>query len=114
MRYIELPWPLEGWTADEDGWLHSPAGYRTTPQRIEGFCWLFGLHDFVKSQDGHRLMFADTPLTEPLPRCWDWKDVWVPRKSDIKVSRTRRIRHKSSTVWSTQQRASGGRSRIKG
>jgi hypothetical protein len=46
VRYEELPGPLEGWTYDEEGVVHTPSGYRCTAQQIEGMLWLFGCLPF--------------------------------------------------------------------
>lgn len=56
MRYEELPGPLEGWTYDEEGVIHTPSGYRCTGQQIEGMLWLFGCLPF---QPEKLLMHSD-------------------------------------------------------
>lgn len=47
MRYEEIRGPFgEGWTYGEDGTIHTPSGYRCTPQQIEGMLWMFGCLPF--------------------------------------------------------------------
>lgn len=89
MRYTELPWPFEGWTVDDTGVLHSPSGYRTTPAKIEAFCWIMGMHKAVQAFGGHRLMFNESSIEEKRP-IFDWKDTQVEtqRPNDIKVQPT--------------------------
>lgn len=87
MRYTELPWPFDGWTVDDHGVLHTPSGYRTTPAKIEGFCWLFGMHDAVKTFGAERIMFNEAAIEEKRP-IFDWHDTVVEtrRPNDISVA----------------------------
>lgn len=41
MRYEELPGPLEGWTYDETGTIHTASGYRCDARTLECALWLF-------------------------------------------------------------------------
>ena len=41
MRYEELPGPLEGWTYDEHGTIHTASGYKTTARQIEFAMWMW-------------------------------------------------------------------------
>lgn len=40
MRYEELPGPLQGWTYDERGTIHTRSSYACTAQQIECALWL--------------------------------------------------------------------------
>lgn len=53
--------PFDGWHLDVDGIIHTPSGYRCTPDQIESALWLRQgvLHDVAK-----RTIFADTPMIE--------------------------------------------------
>lgn len=64
MRYTELPWPFDGWTVDDDGTIYTASGHRTTPQRIEAFCWLLGMHNAVQSFGAARVMFNESSIEE--------------------------------------------------
>lgn len=41
MRYEEMGGPLDGWTYDERGTIHTRSGYRCTAQTLECALWLF-------------------------------------------------------------------------
>ena len=41
MRYVELHGPLEGWTYDEHGTIHTASGYRCSARTLECALWLF-------------------------------------------------------------------------
>ena len=88
MRYEELPWPFEGWTVDADGVIHTASGYRTTPQKIEAFCWLMGMHKATEIYGSARLMFNESSIEEKRP-VFDWKTDTVletRRPNDITAS----------------------------
>ena len=87
MRYTELPWPFEGWTVDDAGVLHTPSGYRTTPAKIEAFCWVMGMHKAIETFGGARLMFNESSIEEKRP-IFDWRDTLVEtrRPNDIAVN----------------------------
>lgn len=40
MRYEEFQGPLEGWTYDERGVIHTASGYKTTARQIEFAMWM--------------------------------------------------------------------------
>lgn len=68
---MELCPPFDGWHLDVDGIIHTPAGYRCTPQQIEAALWLAGMlrYDMAK-----RPIFADSALEprRPLSEARDW------------------------------------------
>ena len=41
MRYEEFEAPLEGWTYDENGTIHTASGYRCNARTLECALWLF-------------------------------------------------------------------------
>jgi hypothetical protein len=41
MRYEELHGPLEGWTYDENGTIHTASGYKCTARQIEFCMWMY-------------------------------------------------------------------------
>jgi len=70
---MELPAPFTGWRYDEESvTVHTVSGYRCTPEQIESALWLTGIlrHETA----GRRIMYADTPLIEPRPRVYHWRD----------------------------------------
>lgn len=81
---MELPEPFTGWTIDDAGTIHTPSGYRCTPQQIEAALWLVGS---MRWERGKRVMFADTPLVEPRPRMYELRDLELPPARPIVVHR---------------------------
>lgn len=93
---MELCPPFEGWTLDHDGIIHTPSGYRCTPQQIEAAMWMCGML-WRSNELGARLIFADTPMVEPrrLGSLKDWQGENLDRLRAIaKRGRCERRQHR--------------------
>ncbi|GAA0707434.1 DUF3653 domain-containing protein [Dokdonella soli] len=68
---MDLCPPFDGWTLDTDGILHTPSGYRCTPDQIEAALWLVGMLRFDHAK---RPIFADSMIEpqRPLYEARDW------------------------------------------
>jgi hypothetical protein len=64
--------PFDGWTLDLDGIIHTPSGYRCTPNQLEAALWLTGM---LRFDVGKRAIFTDS-LIEPTRQCYDSVD-WI-------------------------------------
>ena len=106
MRYTELPWPFDGWTVDNNGIIHTASGYRTTPQKIEAFCWLLGMHEAVKIYGSDRLMFNESSIEEKRP-IFDWRDTLLEtrRPNDIATTGARPNKKQAGRAPTTAQPA---------
>lgn len=69
---MDLRDTFNGWHVDADGTVHTPCGYRCTPEQIEAALWLTGIlrHEAA----GKRVMYADTPLIEIRPKIYSLTD----------------------------------------
>lgn len=74
MRYEELPGPLEGWTYDEHGTIHTASGYRCTARQIEFCMWMYDCMTsearrwMIRSDEGPgalRALYESSDLHDP-------------------------------------------------
>lgn len=66
MRYEELTGPLEGWTHDENGVIHTECGYRATAKQIESALWML---DVFRSEGRKHLIRSDEAAGALRPLC---------------------------------------------
>lgn len=84
---MELCAPFEGWRMDNDGIIHTPCGYRCTPQQIEAALWLVGS---LRWDLGKRAIFADTPMIEPR-RMYEVRDLTATPRNPITIRNQSRV-----------------------
>ena len=73
MRYEELPGPLEGWTYDEEGTIHTRSGYRCSARILESALWLFQCYNSDARK--HLIRSDEAPgATRPLYEIADVKE----------------------------------------
>lgn len=96
---MELCPPFAGWRLDAEGTIHTPSGYRCTPEQIEAALWLLRVVD-VRRQT----LFADTPLVEPR-RVVDLADMLDEDRQTDRIELARR--HHQCPRCATNKRAAG-------
>ena len=92
MRYEEFQWPLNGWTYDENGTVHTASGYKCNARTLECALWLFQCY----CTDARRyLIHSDEAFgaLRPLYELSDLSDQATPTRVRLVLESRSRAQH---------------------
>lgn len=95
MHYEELPGPLEGWTYDENGTVHTASGYKCNARTLECALWLFQC--YCTDARRHLIHSDEAPgALRPLYELSDLSDRVAPTRLRVASRGTDDAQHSSS------------------